>query len=150
VVAGQLDQAAVLAAESPDVPDSSGTWSLLISLSQSDAVYPVADSISEMTWNTNPPSGSAPWSHLELWIQARRSLTLHPEGDVLRDYLSLEGRARDEGWLGLWLVGLANVPQETPAWDAFLESWKREGEGLAGSLEGNWIQHVLEGHGEEP
>lgn len=149
-VAGQWDQAAFFAAESPGFPDSSGTWSLLVSLSQDYATYSVADSISEMTWSTSPPSGPAPWSHLTVWILARRSLALHPEGDVLREYLALEGRAREEGWLGLWLAGLADVPQETPAWDAFLESWEREREAVAGSLEGNWIQHMLEGRGEEP
>lgn len=144
VVGGRWDRAALLATGAPGQQDSSGAWTYLSALSQYVADYSFADSSLEITSGASVP----PWSHLISWILARRALGLEPEGDALRDYLALEGKAREEGWLGLWLAGLAESPENSPAWQAFLEAWEGAGEGVLGTPTGRWIHEIAERKGE--
>jgi hypothetical protein len=145
VVAGQWERAAALAMDPLAPTDSTSRAAFLSALIQNYTKQSIADSSSEFTLRDSLGSDrTQPYSDLRDWVEARRALAAQSEGDPLRHYLALEGRAREGGWLGLWLAGFLEAPDDGPAWDVFLESWERQRSVIRGSPEGNWIERVLE------
>lgn len=116
--------------------DSSGHTAFLRTLTEVALQRPFPDSTDGAV---APPENDPTWGELRLWIDARGNLEREPGGEALRRYLALEGRAREKGWLGLWLAGFLRAPRESAAWKAFLDIWGREKAAVRGSLEWGWI-----------